>query len=148
MISLPTQKTNALKSPNAAEHSGMPQWRAYRNALTYYSARYCITANLLWSGLNAFIVMVYFAVQGEIRDVGLYLIIIIGCCVIIGLWEWVQKDLYPYPPEDSALSRRAYLSQARGYFDHPLPFLVWFGGTLLALFVNILGARWTLETIR
>jgi hypothetical protein len=108
--------------------------------LAYYLARWAVPTALLIMALDGLVLAYWYNSQGDYENAWRHSLMLLGL-VIIPLWFWLEKDLFPQAPEESDLSRKAFLTRSGGYFDHPLRFLLWFvGGVILTGLV--LSAVW------
>lgn len=145
---MPAQSEQALEYPIEPLHDRQrkTRWYSRRALLAYYLARWAGTVFVLIMALDGLVLAYWYSSQGDYENARRYSVMLLAL-LWIPLWFWLEKDLFPQAPEESSLSRKAFLTQPGGYFHHPLRFLLSFVQAVLLTGLVVLAAWWSVRTI-
>lgn len=110
---------------------------SYKARIAYYLARGATTLFLVVGIINWAILSFFYHLQGDGQAAIDWALLSIVCLVLLILWFNIEAELFPSPPEGTSQSRKDYLTQPGGYFDHPIRVLISVGWLLPLVLLTI-----------
>ena len=119
------------------EHQSNLKKPSLRAILAYYLGVWQIAIVLLIGAIDCAILAIYYQLHEDESHLA-YVLLPFLFIFMIFLWYKIETEWYPHPPEGSLITRKEFLTQPGGYFDHPIRFLIGFGWGI-GMWVGFLG---------